>query len=355
MGRLSTMFTLGLATAAIGADAGAAPASAACVGSSKDRDAKVQIWSDPGCAGGARKVARTGEDDRPNFKQFGAAGVDIDNDRSSVGIAAGWCVRFFDAVNYGGATSNLYCAGGPGPSYWNLRDFDNRATSMRTCGNQQRSYCNKVAGPATTGEPEPTSEAPDLTGTQDDDLLEEQPPNPDGPFPPDGPTDPNDPFGEEAFPAGMGPGAELGPLGPNDGLRFDRGTRRCSGRSYSGARAFRVWLDESGIQQRGTASIYRCAKRPSRRDLHANGRAIDVQPASNAAGQELVALLLADDFALIRRMGIQEIIFDGQVWSAGKPTPLLRRYTGRAKHRRSVHIGLNKRGSAMRTSFWTGR
>lgn len=150
---------------------------------------------------------------------------------------------------------------------------------------------------------------------------------------------------------------DLGALGPNDGLRFDRAGRRCSGGSTQGARALRIWLQETAIAQRRQAGIYQCAKRRRGRrwDLHGEGRAVDFQPASRSAAEALVALLLADNHALVRRMGIQEIIYNGRVWSVAQPSPVLRRYRGASPHRRSVHIGLNRKGARMQTSFWVGR
>ncbi len=365
MGRVLTVFTLGLAGAGLLAATGASPALAACPAGSKDKDARVQLWSDANCSGGSRQVLKTApDDDRPDFKAFpsGSGTVDINNDRSSVAVQANFCVRLFDYAKYGGATSNLYCAGSPGPSYFNLRDFDERATSMRVCPTTSRAACNKDgvgAEPTDTTQPDLSDPGAEDTGTPGDDPFADP-----GAGEPGAGGDPgaNDPFADpgpdpfaEGSPDGGGSGAELGPLGPNDGLRFDRRSRRCSHGSTRGARALRVWVDETGISQRGTASIYRCSKQTSRRDLHANGRAVDVQPSSTDDGQQLVALLLANDYALARRMGVQEIIFAGQVWSSAKPTPLPRRYRGRSPHRRSVHIGLNKKGAAMQTSFWQGR
>ena len=91
-------------------------------------------------------------------------------------------------------------------------------------------------------------------------------------------------------------------------------------------------------------------------------------PADRRAARELIDLLLATDragneHALARRMGIQEIIWDCRSWWSGSEG--MDRYSlcfdrkGRrvkvddtSAHRDHVHIGLNRAGARMRTSFW---
>ena len=101
--------------------------------------------------------------------------------------------------------------------------------------------------------------------------------------------------------------------------------------------------------------------------LHAEGRAIDWHLDARTrsglrAGNKLVALLLADDmrgrhFALARRMGVQEIIWDCRIWSAKHPR--MSRYSAcdstsnvTVQHRDHVHIGLSWKGARKLTTFW---
>lgn len=107
--------------------------------------------------------------------------------------------------------------------------------------------------------------------------------------------------------------------------------------------------------------------------LHAEGRAIDWHLDAGSsrdrrAARRLIELLLALDrlgnpHALARRMGVQEIIWNCRSWwsgaeHTGRYSPCFDR-RGRpvatddtTAHRDHVHIGLNRRGAAMRTSFW---
>src|SRR5262249_42248378 len=104
--------------------------------------------------------------------------------------------------------------------------------------------------------------------------------------------------------------------------------------------------------------------------LHSAGRAIDWHPTTKADGNALVQLLLAPDSdgniaALARRMGVQGLIFNCQAWF-GSPDGKMRHYSycydkhdKRKKHldptqahMNHVHIELNMRGAAMKTTFW---
>lgn len=379
---LRTLVLSCLAVLLLGAALGADPAAAACGPGSKKAFAKVELWPNADCTGGSVILGKNG-DDVPNFEQFpnyDGRVLDANNSRSSMAIASGWCVRLFQDKNYGGDSSTVFCATGTGPSTYRIKNLNDLVSSMRVCGNGERGQCNKVpsavAPPDVTETPDtdpgaPTTPPPAQPG--DPDPFAGDPgeggagggaaPGGDTTVPPGGDTtvppggDTTVPGGDDTFPGETGAAGGATPLGPNDGLRFDRAGKRCTKGSTAGARALRTWLGEASVPQRRTADIYRCARKgkDGRRDLHSEGRAVDVQIVNRAAAEGLIELLLADDYDLARRMGVQEIIYNGTVWSAANPSKLLRRYRGKSPHRRSVHIGLNRAGAAMRTSFWAGR
>ena len=159
---------------------------------------------------------------------------------------------------------------------------------------------------------------------------------------------------------------------PVEDYRYDHASR-CHRRPSRGARALERWL---GRNSRGSSwGIMRCEKLGSENySLHAEGRALDWQldarrARDRRAARRLIHLLLATDragnpHALARRMGVQEIIWDCKSWWSGSDR--MERYSacydrrGRRKrrlsrtlaHRDHVHIGLNRSGARLRTSFW---
>lgn len=99
------------------------------------------------------------------FVNYDGKTYDIDDSRSSVAVAAGVCVRFFDAAGYGGAESVLYCSTTNATAYLNIGSFDNRASAMRSCPNATRTQCNKT----------PTAPAPAPPGSSPPPAAEEDP------------------------------------------------------------------------------------------------------------------------------------------------------------------------------------
>jgi hypothetical protein len=147
---------------------------------------------------------------------------------------------------------------------------------------------------------------------------------------------------------------------------------RCLRRPRAGTVALAAWLARNF---RGTSwGIMRCERLGTRSlSLHAEGRALDWHldpgdPADRRAARELIRLLLAPDRlgtprALARRMGLQEIIWNCRIWYAGAAAPMPYRPCfgdGRRPrpidptiaHRDHVHLGLNRGGASLRTSFW---
>jgi hypothetical protein len=159
---------------------------------------------------------------------------------------------------------------------------------------------------------------------------------------------------------------------PIDDYGYDHATR-CVKRPSKGALAMVKWLKRNS---RGEFwGIMRCEKL-SKRDysLHSEGRAIDWHlsvhnAADRRAAKRLIDRLLATDragnpHALARRMGVQEIIWNCRSWWSGSdgmgPYSVCYDRKGRRKkrvgdtiaHRDHVHIGLNRAGAGMQTSFW---
>jgi hypothetical protein len=161
---------------------------------------------------------------------------------------------------------------------------------------------------------------------------------------------------------------------PIDGYRYDY-ARRCTRSPSRGALAMKAWLEQhsSGVFW----GIMRCEKLgPHDYSLHADGRAIDWHlDAHTATGRHearrLINLFLApdrlgDEHALARRMGIQELIWNCTAWWSGPGG--MQKYSvcydkkghklhidDTTAHRNHIHIGLNRMGARMLTSFWTHR
>ena len=319
--------TAALSSAAAGAVAilGFGPASAVaayCPDTGLRANARVQLWVNPNCQGASVTVPPSGNGDRPNFAAFLSSDgrtYNVDNSRSSLGFAAGNCVRVFDGANYGGEESALLCAGGS-TAYYALMKFNDRVSSMRVCRASSTHHCSR------TGAGVPAAPPP----------------------PPQGPP----PAGAPAT------------GGPIEGYHY-QGARRCTGGAQPGALALLKYLQSRYIGR--SLGIYNCrAVRGGRsRSVHSEGRALDWGLNANnrrqrAVAEEIVASLLATDgagnrHALARRMGVQLIIWNRRVWSASRPNSGLRRYGGQNPHTDHIHIELNWPGARKATSVWAGR
>jgi hypothetical protein len=154
-----------------------------------------------------------------------------------------------------------------------------------------------------------------------------------------------------------------------DPIQYDRATKCNGGKIPAGTKAMLAWLE------RNAAGVnwgeYRCEMWGKHEaSLHSAGRAIDWHPASMSDGHALVRLLLAPDkdgnaAALARRMGVQGIIFDCQAWFGGwdgelgnysycygKKGKRKKNLDPTQAHMNHVHIELNLRGAAKKTTFW---
>jgi hypothetical protein len=180
---------------------------------------------------------------------------------------------------------------------------------------------------------------------------------------------------DQAFPAVRGNPADQLIDVPVDDFAYDF-ARKCTRYPKPGTRALEAWL---GRHFRGESwGIMRCEKLSRRHySLHAEGRALDwhldVRDARDRAeAWRLIDTLLAPDQvgnqqALARRIGLQELIWDCQAWWAGSPVlvdyaPCFNKHGTRRRHmdptrahRNHIHLGLNREGAAMHTSFWATR
>src|SRR4051794_32386491 len=150
---------------------------------------------------------------------------------------------------------------------------------------------------------------------------------------------------------------------------YDDATHCNGGKVQPGTKAMVAWLEynAAGVNW----GEYRCEMwGKGSASLHSEGRAIDWHPSSKSAALKLVHLLLAPDkagngVALARRMGVQGIIFDCQAWWGsqdgrmgnysycyGKNGKRKKHLDPTQAHMNHVHIELNKRGAAKKTTFW---
>src|SRR3954467_9087515 len=154
-----------------------------------------------------------------------------------------------------------------------------------------------------------------------------------------------------------------------DPIQYDRATKCNGGKVPAGTKAMVAWLhhNAAGVSW----GDYRCEMWGKHEaSIHSAGRAIDWHPATMRDGDALVKLLLAPDkdgniAALARRMGVQGLIFDCKSWF-GSGDGQMGNYSycysksGKRKknldptqaHMNHVHIELNLRGAAKKTTFW---
>jgi hypothetical protein len=180
---------------------------------------------------------------------------------------------------------------------------------------------------------------------------------------------------EQAFPPVAGNPADRFLDVPIDDFAYDS-ARKCTRYPKRGTLALEAWL---GQHFRGVSwGIMRCEKLGHGYfSLHSEGRALDWhldvhRARDRAEAWRMIDTLLAPDRlgnpqALARRMGLQELIWDCQAWWAGSPVlvdyaPCYDKHGKRRRHlnetiahRDHVHLGLNRAGAAMHTSFWAAR
>ena len=156
-----------------------------------------------------------------------------------------------------------------------------------------------------------------------------------------------------------------------DDYSYDTATK-CLKRVPAGMKALESWLNANA--KGASWGIMRCEKwGKNSASLHAEGRALDWHlnvhtAAEKREAERLIDLWLAPDkagniHALARRMGIQELIWNCKGWFSGdgglRPYSACYDKKGKRKkvddttaHRDHIHIGINRAGARMRTSFW---
>ena len=154
-----------------------------------------------------------------------------------------------------------------------------------------------------------------------------------------------------------------------DPIQYDVATRCNGGHIPAGTKAMLAWLEHNAAGVNW--GEYRCEMWGKHEaSLHSAGRAIDWHPATMDDGYALVKLLLAPDkggnaAALARRMGVQGLIFDCKSWFGnwdaqmgnysycyGKNGKRKKNLDPTQAHMNHVHIELNLRGAAKKTTFW---
>ena len=284
----------------------AAPAAAgAACGSDARGDVRIVLFKEAGCGGAYVEVPFGENGDRPDFRRFRHSDgeeYDVDDNRESAVIAAGHCARFFRDPRYAGRGTKLLCGRG-GDRRVSLPEG---VSSMRACPLSAPTLCRRRA----------------LSGRA--------------------------------------------PLaGSIERFAYDRPGRfpaACSGGQLAGTRA----LADLIARRWRTGSLrlgYSCVEAGhGRADIHAEGRALDWRLDAGSAhdraiGDAIVRWLLADDrsgnrHARARRMGVQEIAWNGRVWTAPRWRAGLRPIRSGHRRRDWIHIALTRAGAARATSWW---
>ena len=215
-------------------------------------------------------------------------------------------------------------------------------------------------GPADgQGQPDPAGDAP-ADGTQGDGTQ--------GTGAPVAPAPGGGGFSHSGSPAGPASFVQLPedpaypvPAPPeNDGLpvEVDEDTAyqnqlSCDPEDRPGVIAFALLLTEH-YGRPGWAGARPCIDYMSQ---HHDGRALDWQldasdPHERRIGDAAVAWLTEDDGEMMRRFGIEYVIWNGLVFM--KDDNEWRHYVGPSPHTDHVHLSFTWDGAMMRTSWWTG-
>lgn len=300
-----------LAGAALGAAGPSSAQAAECPGDARVRDVRVQLWMDRGCEGAWIEVPFGGDGDRSDFRRFEHSDgeeYDVDDNRSSVAVAPGTCVRFFFGSGFSRAATPLLCA----HQHDRSLALPDGISSMRACTRWTHSLCRGAGG---------------RRGAR------------------------------RRF------GAPL--ARPIERFDYDRPGAypgSCTGAALPGTIALAHLIAarwRSGSLRLG----YTCVEaRSGVVDVHGEGRALDWRlnaraPHDLAIGNAIVAWLLADDrrgnrHARARRLGVQEIAWNGGVWTSSRWHAGMRAITSGDRRRRWLHIALTHEGARQRTSYW---
>ncbi len=279
-----------------------------CPADARASDVRIQLWKERGCSGPWIEVPFGEDGDRPDFRRFRHSDgeeYDVDDNRESAAVAPGTCVRFFTGAGYGGHATGLRCA--PRGDDLGL-SLPEGISSMRACPSSEPSLCRRRTrriGGQTRGRVFVERFAFDRPG---------------------------------AYP------------------------EACTGRALPGIRLLAQLIRERW-RTGSTRLGYACVESGGGTvDVHGEGRAIDWalnarSPHDRAIGNAIVGWLLADDrfgnrHARARRMGVQEIAWNGRRWIAPRWQAGMRPIRSGDRRRRWIHIALTRSGARMQTSYW---
>ena len=280
---------------------------AECADGARKAKVRVQLWKEPHCKGAWIEVSFEGDGDRPDFRRFRHRDgdlYDVDDNRESAVVAVGHCVRFFTDPGYGGRATKLYCGRRADRSI----GLPEGISSMRTCPRVALTLCRRRA---TAG----SGDTPSTGGIED--------------------------------------------------FHFDRAgdyPEDCTGGALPGPLRL-AKLIEARWQTGSVRLGYSCVEsRPGVVDVHGEGRALDwgldsAVTSELAVGDALVAWLLSDDsagnrYAQARRMGLQEVAWNGRVWTSSRWQEGLRAISSGDRRRQWVHIAFTHAGARVQTSYW---
>jgi hypothetical protein len=108
-----------------------------------------------------------------------------------------------------------------------------------------------------------------------------------------------------------------------------------------------LWrLIHANFPQARSDGIYVCRNiaGTNKQSLHAEGRALDIHLRLTRPTEKYIGDHLFKAFVdLARSLGLQEVIWNRQVWSTTKPR--VHTYTGQNPHTDHVHVGFTRAGS----------
>ncbi len=303
-----TLPLLALASAIVAFAAPSAAQAAECASEVRKTSVRIQLWKEPGCKGAWIEVPFRGDGDRPDFRRFRHSDgdlYDVDDNRASAVVAIGHCVRFFTDPNYGGRATRLLCARRADRTI----GMPEGVSSMRACPRVAITLCRRRASVG-------SGEAGTSSGSIEDFHFDTP---------------------------GSHPAACTGAVLPAP-IRL---SKLIAERWRSGS----VRLGYSCVESR-----------PGVVDIHGEGRALDwaldaASPHDLAIGNAIVAWLLADNpsgtrYARARRMGLQEVAWNGRVWTSSRWREGLRSIQQGDLRRGWVHVGFTWAGARVQTSYW---
>ncbi len=288
----------------------AAPVSAQaaeCADGVRKANVRVQLWKEPHCRGAWIEVGFAGDGDRPDFRRFrhrDGDDYDVDDNRASAVVAVNHCVRFFTDANYGGRATRLRCGRRADRSL----SLPEGISSMRACPRVAMTLCRRSSSVG-------SGETPSSSSIED--FAFDRP--------------------------GSYPGS-------------------CTGGGLPGI--FRLADLISARWQTGSVRLgYSCVQSsPGVLDVHGEGRALDWALTAGSArdlaiGDAIVAWILADDpsgtrYSRARRMGVQEVAWNGRVWTSSRWREGLRTIAEGDRRTAWIHIALTRAGARLQTSYW---